>query len=337
MSTLSRHQRLLARLYAFPRLPLAEYPTPLALLPRLSRELGRPVHIKRDDQIGPAAGGNKTRKLEYLMAEAQRRGASKVVTFGGLQSNHARLTAAAAALLGMEAHVFYFEPRPARLTGNLLLTERLGARMHFVPLGAGGGLLSLETTIRFVRLAALARVGQHYFIPVGGHSWRGGLGYVRAALEIDAQARALGIENAWLVVAAGSGGTLAGLMAGLVLIRSSLRPLGIDVGKLWRGFPESIARLAGELCGRLGEPRAFALEQVPLIEGTYVGEGYAIPSPAGLAAIERLARCEAVLLDPIYTGKAFAGLLDLVEQGHLGRDEPIIFLHTGGLPGLFRE
>ena len=327
---------LATRLEPFPRLPLAEYPTPLEFLPHLSRELGRDVYIKRDDGIGPAFGGNKTRKLEYLLAEAQAQKARKVVTFGGLQSNHARITAAAARQVGMEPHLFYFERRPSHFVGNLLLNELLGAKMHFVPFGGGGaGGTTLEATIRLVRLVAWARVGPHYFIPVGGHSWRGCLGYVRAAVEIDEQARALGIENAHLIVAAGSGGTLAGLMAGLVLADSSLQVLGIDVGKLWKGFPVSIANLASELCERLEQPYTFTPECVPLIEGTYVGQRYAVLSEPCVAAVKRLARTEGILLDPVYTGKAFAGLLDLVERKQLGRDEPVIFLHTGGLPALF--
>ncbi|RMF37500.1 MAG: pyridoxal-phosphate dependent enzyme [Chloroflexi bacterium] len=320
----------------FPRLPLADYPTPLEPLPRLSALLGRPLYIKRDDGVGPAMGGNKVRKLEYLLAEAQARGARRVVTFGGLQSNHARMTAAAARRLGMEPHLFFFERRPRRMMGNLLLNELLGARMHFIPFGGGGEAgMSLEMTIRLVRWLARLWVGPHYFIPVGGHSWRGCLGYVRAALELDEQARGLGIEGAWVVVAAGTGGTLAGLLAGLTLGGSSLRPLGIDVGKLWKGFPASIARLAGEICAHLGRPRPFTAEEVPLIEATYVGERYGVPSPQGTAALRQMARLEGILLDPVYTGKAFAGLLDLAERGRLGRDEPVIFLHTGGVPGLF--
>lgn len=185
------------RLEHFPRLQLAAYPTPLTHLPRLSRSLGRPIYVKRDDELGPGLGGNKTRKLAYLLGDAQAHGARKVATFGGLQSNHARLTAAAAARLGLEAHLFYFEKKPSQLRGNLLVNELLGARMHFFPLGAGGdGRMSLETTICLVRLLALLRLGGHYFMPVGGHNWLGALGYVEAALEIDEQARALGIEDA---------------------------------------------------------------------------------------------------------------------------------------------
>jgi 1-aminocyclopropane-1-carboxylate deaminase/D-cysteine desulfhydrase-like pyridoxal-dependent ACC family enzyme len=261
-----------------------------------------------------------------------------VATFGGLQSNHARLTAAAARRLGMEPHLFYFERKPPRFEGNLFLNELFGAKMHFIPFGGGGAAsMTVETTIRLVRLIARLRIGPHCFIPVGGHSWRGCLGYVRAALELDEQACTLGLDNARVVMAAGSGGTLAGLLAGLHLIGSSLRPLGIDVGRLWKDFPISIARLASELCARFDRPHAFTAADIPLIENTYVGARYAAPSEQGLAAIRRLAQAEGIILDPVYTGKAFAGLLDLVERGQLGRDQPIIFLHTGGLPALFAQ
>jgi D-cysteine desulfhydrase family pyridoxal phosphate-dependent enzyme len=326
---------LLRRLDAFPRQPLATYPTPLEPLPRLSQMLGRDVFIKRDDVLGPGLGGKKTRKLEYLLADALAQGHDRVVTFGGLQSNHARITAAAARRLGLEPHLFFFERPPATLPGNLLIDHLLGAHIHVVPLGGGGGGMTLEMTNRLVHLLARLRVGRHYFIPVGGHAWVGALGYVRAAVELDAQAKSLGLENAWVIMAAGTGGTLTGLLTGLTLIGSSLRPLGIDVGKLWKGFPASLARLATELSDRLGEPRHFDASDIPLIEATYVGERYGKPSPAGDEAIHLLARTEGVLIDPIYTGKAFAGLLDLVKRGRLGQDTPIIFLHTGGLPGLF--
>lgn len=318
----------------YPRLSLAEYPTPLEEMPRLSQEYGRPLYVKRDDLIGPGMGGNKTRKLEYLMADAQRVGARKVVSFGGLQSNHVRLTAAVACKLGMEPHLFFFEPRPGEMRGNLLLDRLMGAHLHFIPVGGGGGM-SLEATIRLVHLVAWALVGPHYFIPVGGHNWLGGIGYAHAAMELDQQVHSLGIENARLVVTAGSGGTLAGLMAGLALCGSSIRLVGIDVGKLWKGFPPSIARLATEICTHLGKPHPFSPAGVPLIEDTYVGQGYAVPSEAGMRAIRLAARKEGLLLDPVYTGKSFAGMLDLIERGALGKEEPVIFLHTGGMPALF--
>ena len=326
---------LQARLDSFPRLPLAPYPTPLEFLPRLSGEVGREIYVKRDDLLGPGLGGSKTRNLEYLLAEAVERRAKRVATFGGLQSNHARITAAAARKLGLEPHLFYFERRPPAMQGNLLVNRILGANLHFIPLGGSGGM-TLKASNRLVRWLAWMRLGPHYFIPVGGHSWLGCLGYVRAALEIEAQAHDLGIPNAWVVAAAGTGGTLAGLMAALALIGSPLCLLSIDVGKLWKGFPASIARLAGEICARLGEPRRFSPAQVPLIEAVYVGNCYGLPTQQCLSALQRLARLEGLLLDPVYTAKAFGGMLDLVAQSKIGHgDEPVIFLHTGGLPALF--
>jgi D-cysteine desulfhydrase family pyridoxal phosphate-dependent enzyme len=328
---------ILQRLERFPRILLADpAATPLEHLPRLSQQLKREIFIKRDDVLGPGLGGNKTRKLEYLFGEASQRGTPKVVTFGGLQSNHARITSATARKLGLEPHLFYFEARPQQLTGNLLLNELMGAHMHFIPLGAGGDAnRTLESTNRLVHLLAWMRLGPHFFIPVGGYSWRGGLGYVRAAIEIESQARALGIENAHLVLAAGTGGTLAGLLAGLTLINSSLRLLAIDIGVLWKGFPASLARLTGEICASLGEKRVFTASEIPLLERTYAAPRYGLPSESCQDAIRRLARTEGILLDPVYTGKAFAGMLDLIETGRLGTNEPIIFLHTGGLPALF--
>jgi D-cysteine desulfhydrase len=290
--------------------------------------------MKRDDQIGPALGGNKARKLEYLLADAQRSGMHRVVTFGGLQSNHARMTAAAARIHGLEPHVFYFERRPARMTGNLQLVALLGAKCYFIPFGGSGGM-TLEQSNRLVHLLARMFVGKHYFIPVGGHNWLGCLGYVRCAHELAAQTRTLGLSEARIICAAGTGGTLAGLMAGLALAAPQLTPLGIDVGKLWKAFPASIAQVANQICQHIAIPKQFAASDVPLIENHYVGEGYAIPSRAGTMAIARLAHMEGIVLDPIYTGKAFAAMLDLAERGELGRETPLIFLHTGGSPGMF--
>jgi 1-aminocyclopropane-1-carboxylate deaminase/D-cysteine desulfhydrase-like pyridoxal-dependent ACC family enzyme len=212
----------------------------------------------------------------------------------------------------------------------------LEAHMHFLPLGGGAdGSRTIEATNWLVHLLAWLRLGRHIFIPVGGYSWRGGLGYVRAAVEIESQARGLGIGNAHLVLAAGTGGTLAGLLAGLTLMESSMHLLAIDIGVLWKGFPASLSRLAGEVCAHLGEPRVFPPEEIPLLERTYAAPGYGVPSGLCRDAITRLARIEGILLDPVYTGKAFGGMLDLIEKGGLGSNEPVIFLHTGGLPALF--
>lgn len=325
----------MATLDSFPRMEFFQAPTPLDHLPRISRALRRPVYIKRDDQIGPALGGNKARKLEYLMADAQQQGLRRVATFGGLQSNHARMTAAAARMCAIEPHLFYFERRPARLTGNLHVAQLLGAKLHFLPIGGNGGGMTLERTNRLVQLLTRALIGCHYFIPVGGNSWLGGLGYVRCAFELAAQVRQLGLHDTQLLCAAGTGGTLAGLMAGFALEQTPIRLLGIDIGNLWKSFAHSIAQVASTICQRLGSSQCFRAADVPLIEGHYVGQGYALPTAAATAAIGRLAQLEGIVLDPVYTGKAFAGLLELAEQGELGRGTPLIFLHTGGAPALF--
>jgi D-cysteine desulfhydrase len=328
------------RLEQWPRLRYGRIPTPLEPLPHLTRRLAGPqLWIKRDDGYGPALGGNKGRKLEFLMAEVQQQRKRKVVTFGGLQSNHARMTAAACAALGLEAHLFFFARRPSALTGNLWLDALLDAHLHFIPFGGGGDAsLTLEQTNRLVKLLSMLVVGPGaYFMPVGGHTVTGCLGYVVAAAELAAQVAALGLaaEKVVIVTAVGTGGTLAGLMAGLQLIGSPMQLLGIDIGKLWKAFPASIARLAGDLCAVLGEDHTFEPTAVPLIAETYAGPGYSVLTKETAVAIHTLAQSEGILLDPIYTGKAFAGLLDLIANGKFSPDSHLIFLHTGGLPGLW--
>lgn len=327
---------LLDALERVPRRSLGSYPTPLVRLENLSRELGREVYAKRDDGLGPAAGGNKTRKLEYLLADAIEAGATKIVTVGGPQSNHARLTAAAARMLGLETHLLLFGSRPKRAVGNLLIDRLVGAELHFIPPGPiESGACTFEELDAYVREEASKRVGEHYYIPLGGSNGLGSLGYVRAALEVEEQAIAAAVADAWIVVATGSGGTLAGLLAGLQVIGSPLRLIGIDVASIWTSYPELVARLANDALALLGLPASLGPADVPLIERSYVGRGYAVPTSEGTAAIRRVAQTEGLLLDPTYTGKAFAGLLDLHASGHFGDAEPIIFWHTGGLPGLF--
>jgi D-cysteine desulfhydrase len=321
-----------------PRRNLGTYPTPLVRLENLSRELDRAVYVKRDDALGPAGGGNKTRKLEYLLADAIEAGATKIVTVGGPQSNHARLTAAAARMLGLEPHLLLFGSEPKRAVGNLLLDQLLGAELHFIPPGPiASKTCTFEELDAYVRKEASKRVGDHYHVPLGGSNGLGSVGYVRAALEIEEQTKIAGVADAWIVVATGSGGTLAGLLAGLRLIGSSLRLIGIDVASIWTSYPELVARIANDALELLGLPERVEPVDVPLIERTYVGRGYAVPTSDGTAAIRRVARLEGFLLDPTYTGKAFAGLLDLHASGHFGDADPVIFWHTGGLPGLFAE
>ena len=330
----------LSKLVSYPRVRLGQFPTPLEPLSHLTEAVGGPhLWVKRDDVAGPAMGGNKTRKLEFLFGEALARQAEVVATFGGLQSNFARQMIAGARALGLEAHCFYFERRPRKLKGNLLLAQLMGAHLHFIPLGGSAGGRTLEQSVRLVRILAAVTPGclgrRVFFMPVGGHTVAGAMGYVLAADELGQQLKDQSIERATVVLAAGSGGTLAGLMAGLRLMDSAHQLLGIDVGRLWRAFPTSIAALASDTCVQLGQPHQFQPGDVPLIEGTYVGAGYAQITAASQAAIRQVAQLEGLLLDPVYTGKAMAGLLHQASLGRWKRDEHVVFLHTGGLPALW--
>lgn len=330
-----------SRIIAFPRISLGQFPTPLERLPRLSQALGGPaLWVKRDDVVGPAMGGNKTRKLEFLFGEAKERRAQIVATFGGLQSNFARQMCAPACALGMQPHCFYFARRPPRLEGNLLLAQLMGAHLHFIPFGGSGDAsMTLEQAARLVRwvvrLTPACRGKRVYFMPVGGHAPAGCLGYVLAAVEIEEQLRERGIEQATIVASAGTGGTLAGLLAGFHLLKSRHTALAIDVGKLWRAFPESIAALASEICALLGEPHSFRAGDVPIIERAYVGKGYAHLTSESTAALRLAASREGLLLDPVYTAKAMAGLIDLIRQKWWDRNQHVVFLHTGGAPALW--
>ena len=328
------------QLAGFPQLLSIQTPSPLEPLPQLTQKLNGPqIWIKRDDELGPGLGGNKGRKLAFIMAEVQSQNKRKVITYGGLQSNHARMTAAACAALGLEAHLFFFAKRPFPLTGNLLLNDLLGAKMHFIPFGSGGDAsMTLETTNRLVRILATLRVGPGaYFMPVGGHSVTGCLGYVAAALEIHNQSAALNLplDKITILTAVGTGGTLAGLLAGLQLLNSPINVLGLDIGKLWKAFPSSLARLTNSLHEVIGSVGHNQAQTMPLIEKTYAGPAYAHPTAQTKVAIKLLAQSEGILLDPVYTGKAFAGLLDLVANGRFSPNDILIFLHTGGLPGLW--
>ena len=323
----------------FPRARLAHLPSALEEMPNLSGLLGGPdLWVKRDDQIGLGIGGNKTRKLEFLMGEALAKGARKVATFGGLQSNHARQTASAARKLGLEPILFLLGERPQEYKGNLLLDRLYGAELRFLDPGKLGGWTTIEAAEKLMGVAARLSLGlewrETYVIPVGGHTPIGALGYVNAAFELAEQAEDRGLKVDYVVTAAGTGGTMAGLLAGFRLLGAETRVIGIDVGRLWRGFRGSIARMAGQVTRLLGEEISFGEEDVLLYED-YVGQAYAHPTPECLEAIRLAARQEGLVLDPIYTGKAMAGLIDLVRRGVLKRGQTVVFFHTGGSPAIF--
>jgi len=319
----------------FPRVSLAHLPTPLEPLPRLSRELGGPpIWLKRDDCTGLATGGNKTRKLEFLMGEALSRKADTILCFGALQSNHVRQTAAAAARLGLACHailsdiVRYREPA-YDVSGNLLLDELLGATVHIVR--------EPENAQRVVQeiVGELKREGRtHYAIPVGGSSAVGALGYVGCANELSQQARELGLRISLVTHASSSVGTQAGLLAGFAAQGSDVRVRGFNVySDDPAGQRAALVSLCAEVCAELGVA-PIAEERID-ISSEFIGGGYGEPSPETLAAIRLVARCEGVLLDPVYSGKAMAGLIETIRRGDLAADEPVVFIHTGGSAGLF--
>ena len=303
-------------------LPLAHGPTPLEPLDRLSEWLGGPrLFVKRDDQTGLALGGNKARKLEHLCAEALAQGCDTLVTGGGPQSNHCRMTAAAANRLGLACHLALAGSADPP-TGNLLLDHLLGASLH--PTSARE-YYEIEASIEAVADDVRAAGGRPYAIPVGGASVTGALGYVDAAREVTGQ---LAGPLDWIVVADGSGGTHAGLLAGL---DGSIRVLGVDVGTR-PDLDERVPELAAATAAALDRPAPSGELH---IDHTRFGAGYGKPTPECLEAIRAAARLEGLILDPVYTGKAMAGLIGWVREGRFREHQSVLFWHTGGAPALF--
>lgn len=315
-----------------PELSLGVLPTPLHALPRLSTVLGAEIWIKRDDCSGLAGGGNKVRKLRFLLADAKAQGADIVLTAGALQSNHARQTAAAAAQLGLECELLLEASVQGRgssydISGNLLLDRILGARVRQFPAGS-----DMDSVVE-MRLNELRVAGRRpYWIPIGGSTPLGSLGYVRAAEEILAQAPPQSVDFGAIFVAVGSCGTYAGLVTGLRALGSAVPVIGINVSGTEAMQRDCIARLADGMAA-FGLPK-LASKDIR-VDASHVGPGYGQPTPAGLKAIGEVARLEGILLDPVYTAKAMAGLFEYVRDGHIGGGKPLLFLHTGGLEGLF--
>ncbi|MBA4782729.1 MAG: D-cysteine desulfhydrase [Rhizobiales bacterium] len=319
----------------YPRRFLAHLPTPLEPLERLSRELGGPeIWIKRDDCTGLSTGGNKTRKLEFLMAEAEIHGTDLVMTQGATQSNHARQTAAFAAKLGMDCHIL-LEDRTGsndvnyNNNGNVLLDHLHGATTEKRP---GGLDMNAEMEKVADRFRADGR--KVYTIPGGGSNPTGALGYVNCAFEMLGQFNDRGLRVDHIVHATGSAGTQAGLITGLKAINAQIPLLGIGVRAPKSKQEDSVYNLARATAEKLGCPGIVARKDV-VANTDYVGEGYGIPTQAGLEAIAMFAQLEAILLDPVYSAKGAAGLIDLCRKGFFSKGERVVFLHTGGSVALF--
>ncbi|MFN3994108.1 MAG: D-cysteine desulfhydrase [Tabrizicola flagellatus] len=319
----------------FPRIFLAHLPTPLERLDRLTRELGGPeIWIKRDDCTGLSTGGNKTRKLEFLMAEAEAQGADTVITQGATQSNHARQTAAFAARRGLACHIL-LEDRTGsndpnyNMNGNVLLDHLHGATTSR---RAGGVDMAAEMEVLADRLRAEGR--KPYVIPGGGSNPTGALGYVNCAFELVGQANDRGLVIDQIVTATGSAGTQAGLVTGLKALNAGIPLLGIGVRAPKEKQEENVFALAQKTAEKLGCPGVVARGDV-VANCDYVGQGYGIPRADTLEAIAMFAQLEGILLDPVYSGKGAAGLIDLVRKGQFRKGQRVVFLHTGGAAGLF--
>ncbi|MDI6894354.1 MAG: D-cysteine desulfhydrase family protein [Bacillota bacterium] len=312
-----------------PRLHLAGLPTPLEEAVGLERLFpGVHLFLKRDDLTHAALGGNKARKLEFLFADVRRQDADVVLTVGGPQSNHARITAALAARLGLECILVLEGEEPEERQGNLLLDRLLGAEVRFA--GARPAQEVMEEAAADLR----ARGRHPYPIPVGGSTPLGAVGYCLAMQEMLAQAAGMGVVAHRVYVATGSGGTQAGLVLGGRVLDPALRVTGISVSRSSGESRPRVADLATGAARLLGLPVTVSAGEVEVLDD-YIGPGYGIPTPACLEAIRLLAREEGVLLDPVYTGKAMGALVDHLRRGVVKPGENVVFWHTGGSPTLF--
>jgi len=319
----------------FPRVRLFPTPTPLEFLPNLSRHLGGPdIWIKRDDCTVVATGGNKVRKLEFLVGEAKALGADHPVTQGAVQSNHVRQTAAVAKRFGMKCtalleHRIDTNDRDYLNSGNVLLDRLFDCAIEYRP---GGTDMNAEAEAKGEQLRAAGE--KPYVIPGGGSNRVGALGYVSCAQELMQQADEQGLKIDRIVTATGSAGTQAGLVVGLEGMNAGVPVLGIGVRQPKDRQETSVHRLAAATADYVGVRGGIARSAV-VANCDYVGPGYGQPTPGMIEAVTMLARLEGVLLDPVYSGKAMAGLIDLIRKGEIHRRETVVFLHTGGAVGLF--
>jgi D-cysteine desulfhydrase family pyridoxal phosphate-dependent enzyme len=315
-----------------PRVRLGFLPTPVEELTRLSDLFDGPrIFIKRDDLSGLAFGGNKVRKLEFLVGEAKSFGANTLITAGALQSNHCRQTAAAAARCGLKCELLLGGPDPEVPTGNILLDKLLGATLHFSEAGRKG------ESLQELADAVHASGGKPYVIPYGGSNAVGGVGFVAAMQEVVKQMEMLGVAVDRIVFPSSSGGTHAGLVVGAALAGYGGKVTGIRIDKddpMALPYKRLLPELANQIAERLGLKVSFEESQFDLSED-YLGKGYGIPGGLEREAISLLARSEGILLDPVYTGRAMGGLLEMVRLGTIGASEKVLFWHTGGSPALF--
>ena len=323
------------QLSEFPRATLAHLPTPLEFLPRLSRHLNGPdIYVKRDDCTGLATGGNKTRKLEFSMGEALAQGADTIITVGAVQSNHVRQTAAAACKLGLACEVMleHRVDKPSATysnSGNIFLDKIYGANLREYPGGTDFDAAMLE-----VAEEVRANGGKPYYIPGGASNPVGALGYVNCGIEMLQQFDEQRLQIDHIVTATGSAGTHAGLAVGLRGSGSDVPILGIGVNAPQDVQEERVFKLAVETAELVSAPGSVKRQDI-VADCNYIGAGYGVPTDAMNEAVLMLARYEGLLFDPVYSGKALAGLIDYIRDGRFSKGQSIVFLHTGGSAGLF--
>ena len=311
-----------------PRLSLGVYPTPFYKLENISAKYGKNIWIKRDDLCGVALGGNKVRKLEFLLADAKAQGCDTVFTTGGAQSNHAMLTAACAARLGMKCILILKQRGVTERKGNLVLDDIYGAEVRMMDTDSYDDIYAEMRRVG----AELAREGHKaYDIPVGGSTGLGALGYANCVREFTVQAMTEDVKIDHIVSATGSGDTTAGLLLGAKLFLPGVKVTGMGVDD--DPFEEIVPKLAAEASDLLDCTFQRTEDDFQMVY--HVGQGYAIPNAEDTPYIGELARTEGILLDPVYTGKAWAGMLKLLKEGYFGKAENIVFVHTGGAAALF--
>jgi D-cysteine desulfhydrase len=319
----------------FPRRRYTVGQTPIEYLEHLTRHLDGPqIYMKRDDLLGGAAGGNKTRKLEFVVAEALKQGADTLITCGAVQSNHCRLTLSAAVKEGLKCRLILEERVPGsykpEASGNNFLYQLMGVeKIRVVP---GGSNMMKEMNDEAQAVAGKGR--KAYVIPGGASDAIGALGYVACAEEMLAQLFDMGLNLDRVVCASGSGGTHTGLLCGLYGNNSGIDVVGVNVSRTKEDQEALIRDLAVKVSDKLGMRTTPPADKV-LCFGDYVGKGYSIPTDGMVEAVQMLARQEAILMDPVYTGKAMAGMIDLIRKGFFKKDETILFVHTGGAPALY--
>ncbi|SFC41721.1 D-cysteine desulfhydrase family protein [Pseudoalteromonas denitrificans] len=314
----------------FPKEELGFFPTPVVKLSRLSEYLGGPeIFMKRDDMTGLALGGNKTRKLEYILGDAVAQGCDSVITAGAAQSNHCRQTAAAAASLNMECHLVLGGEEPVEAKGNLLLDQIFGSHLHW----AGQNRKGEDIPQIYKQLKKSGK--KPYVVPYGGSNELGALSFVAAVEELESQIKDEQFTH--IVFASSSGGTHAGLMIGKKLYGKGFKLIGINIDKGETDeipFDHYIIELANKTSNMLGLKYEFTQEALTL-NSDYVGQGYGVVGKLEQEAISLTARTEGILLDPVYTGRAMGGLIDMIRTGIINKNDKVLFWHTGGAPAVF--